>query len=328
MHCPRLDHYIRLNQDGTVGKCGHMVGERGFKNCEDLEKSKWLSGIKSKMASGLWPDECIRCQQSEKIKGKSVRTNSIDRHKLLYPVRKDYLIIGGVLDNVCNSACQSCYSGLSTKIGSLENKVYPRVDNYEAFRGLPLERALELDVNGGEPTASKNYKRILRDIPANIRIVRMNTNGYKMISEIEEILKKNIMVIVTLSFDGTDKVHDYCRWPVKWKNYQKTVDSYLALRDKYKLLKLDFWTTVSCLNVANLPDIMDFAKTKNIPIDWAFLHRPSVLNVRFTNHFTLKAKKISPDEIAIDEDNTQQLNDFIVQQDKLRGIDIKDYLNF
>ena len=173
----------------------------------------------------------------------------------------------------------------------------------------------------------KNYKKILRDIPANIRIVRMNTNGYKMISEIEEILKKNIMVIVTLSFDGTDKVHDYCRWPVKWKNYQKTVDSYLALRDKYKLLKLDFWTTVSCLNVANLPDIIDFARTKNIPHDWAFLKKPEVLNVKYKNIFTENAKHIS-NEVAIADDNNLKLKEFIGRQDSLRKIQAKDYFSF
>jgi hypothetical protein len=74
--------------------------------------------------------------------------------------------------------------------------------------------------------------------------------------------------------------------------------------------------------------MINFARNKGIPHDWAFLQRPSVLNVRYTNPLTLKAKQISPGEIAVDEDNTQQLNEFISQQDKLRGIDIKDYLNF
>ena len=38
-------------------------------------------------------------------------------------------------------------------------------------------RIVELDVNGGEPTASKNYKKLLSNLPSNIRIVRINTNG-------------------------------------------------------------------------------------------------------------------------------------------------------
>ena len=247
---------------------------------------------------------------------------------MLHPIRNDYLIVGGVLDNVCNSACQTCNAGLSTKIGSLESKNYPRVDNYVKFWELPQNRILEVDVNGGEPTASKNYKKILKTLPENVKIVRMNTNGSRMISELEDVLKRNIMVIVTMSLDGIGKVHDYTRWPIKWDNYKQTVDAYKDLQKKYKLLQLDFWSTVSCLNIKNLPDIINFAKNKNIPHDWAFLEQPSVLNVKYDNKFTRLAKSMSPKEIAVDRNNDKELEDFISRQDALRSIDIKDYFNF
>ena len=93
-------------------------------------------------------------------------------------------------------------------------------------------------------------------------------------------------------------------------------------------MQLDFWTTVSCLNIKNLPDIINFAKNKNIPHDWAFLEQPSVLNVRYTNKFTSKSKHISPTQIAVDRDNSKDLDEFIERQDRLRNIDIKDYFNF
>tara|TARA_Y100000592_G_scaffold5599_1_gene8059 strand:- start:1068 stop:1985 length:918 start_codon:yes stop_codon:yes gene_type:complete len=302
-----------------------MINAKGFESYEQLEHSEWLAGIRKTMGQGQWPMECFRCQRSEKTKGESIRTNSIARHKMLHPIKNDYLIVGGVLDNVCNSACQSCHAGLSTKIGSLQSKDYKRVDNYEVFKKLPHERIVEFDVNGGEPTASKNYKKILKSLPENVKIVRMNTNGSRMIPELEEVLKRKIMVIVTMSLDGIGKVHDYARWPIKWDNYEKTVDAYQELQKKYKLLQLDFWTTVSCLNVKNLPDIINFAKDKNIPHDWAFLEQPSVLNVKHTNKFTTPAKHMSPNEIAVDEDNSDELNAFVMKQDALRGIDIKDY---
>ena len=327
MHCPRIDHFIRLNQDGSVGKCGHMIKAKGFTSYEELEHSDWLRDIRDQMNKDQWPEECARCMHSENVKGESIRTNSIDRHKLLHPIRNDYLIVGGVLDNICNSACQSCNAGLSTKIGSLESKDYPRVNNKAVFDRLPKERIIELDVNGGEPTASKNYKKILKDLPRNVKIVRMNTNGSRMIGEIEDVLKKNIMVIVTMSLDGIGKIHDYARWPIKWENYKQTVDAYKSLQEKYKLLQLDFWTTVSCLNVKNLPDIINFAKNKDIPHDWAFLDKPSALNVGYTNKFTAVAKHIAPNKIAVFKDNTEELESFIRKQDLLRGIDIKNYYN-
>lgn len=328
MHCPRLDHFVRLNTDGTIGRCGHMVGAKGFASLDELDQSDWLKKIKTTMSRGVWPEECRRCQQSEKSKGESIRTNSIDRHKILKATRPDYLILGGVLDNTCNSACQSCHAGLSTKIGSLEQRDYIRVDNMRVLQGLPLHRIIELDVNGGEPTASRNYKQLLRQLPENVQIVRMNTNGSRMIKEIQQILERGITVIVTLSLDGLGKVHDYTRWPIKWQDYTRNLDAYIDLRERYKSLKLDFWTTVSCLNIGNLQEIREFAASKKIPHDWAFLNQPSVLSVRYSNRFTIRSKKLYPEQIAIDKNNDSDLDSFLQRQDQLRNIRSVDYLSF
>ena len=339
MYCPRLKHFVRLNQDGSIGKCGHMINAMGFKTFDKLDNSKWLKDIKDTMAKDEWPNECKRCQQTEELNGESIRTKSIERHKILHPRKDDYLVVGGVLDNVCNSACQTCNAGLSTKIGSLKSKNYPKVNNYETFWKLPLNRILEVDVNGGEPTASKNYKKILANLPPNTKIVRMNTNGSRMIQELETILRNRTMVIVTLSFDGTGDVHDYVRWPIKWKHYTKTVQAYKDLQKQYPLLKLNCWTTVSSLNVENLPSILDFAAEQGLDHDWAFLNTPDPLNVKYKNKFTIRAKqKLSKSsyaicrdiskKIAVAQDNNKLIELFIKKQDKLRNIDIKDYFNF
>ena len=339
MYCPRLKHFVRLNQDGSIGKCGHMINAMGFKTFDKLDNSKWLKDIKDTMAKDEWPNECKRCQQTEELNGESIRTKSIERHKILHPRKDDYLVVGGVLDNVCNSACQTCNAGLSTKIGSLKSKNYPKVNNYETFWKLPLNRILEVDVNGGEPTASKNYKKILANLPPNTKIVRMNTNGSRMIKELETILRNRTMVIVTLSFDGTGDVHDYVRWPIKWRNYIKTVQAYKDLQKQYPLLKLNCWTTVSSLNVENLPSILDFAAEQGLDHDWAFLNTPDPLNVKYKNKFTIRAKqKLSKSsyaicrdiskKIAVAQDNNKLIELFIKKQDKLRNIDIKDYFNF
>ena len=337
MYCPRLRHFVRLNQNGSIGKCGHMVNAMGFKTFKDLDESQWLQDMEDTMSKDKWPAECVRCEQTEKVSGESIRTKSIERHKILHPLNSNYLIVGGVLDNVCNSACQTCNAGLSTKIGSLEGKQYKRVDNYETFWQLPQNRILEVDVNGGEPTASKNYKKILANLPPNTRIVRMNTNGSRMIKELETILNTRAMVIVTLSFDGVGDVHDYVRWPIKWNNYVKSVQAYKNLQKQFPLLKLDTWTTVSSLNVANLPNILDFTTRYNLDHDWAFLDRPSVFNVKYKNRFTKKAKVILQsssypecrkiaDSVAVSDENDVDIMRYIQHQDNLRKINYTDYI--
>ena len=87
------------------------------------------------------------------------------------------------------------------------------------------------------------------------------------------------------------------------------------------------WTTVSCLNIKTLPDIIKFCKNRNIPHDWAFLEQPSVLSVRYKNRFTEEAKNVSPEDVAIDKNNDHLLELFMKRQDLLRGIDYKDYFN-
>ena len=339
MYCPRLKHFTRLNVDGTIGKCGHMTTYKGFTSFAEMEKSEWLEGVKNDMKFDIWPKDCLRCKQTEDLTGESIRTKSIERHNLLHPLNDDYLVVGGVLDNICNSACQTCNSGLSTKIGSLEGKNFPRINNYKNFWELPQNRILEVDVNGGEPTASKNYKKLLANLPVNTKIVRMNTNGSKMIKELETILRNRIMVIVTLSFDGVGDVHDYVRWPIKWKNYIKSVQAYKNLQKQFRLLKLNCWTTVSSINVENLPSILDFTVEHGLDHDWAFLNDPDALNVKYKNKFTLSAKeklKTSSyavcrdiaDKIAIDKDNDEQIDLYIKRQDYIRKININDYFNF
>lgn len=328
MFCPRLDHFVRLNANGRIGKCGHMTNPKDFESFEQLEQSTWLKDIRGKMELDKWPSECQRCQQTEAHTGESIRTKSIERHKILYPKNSRYLIVGGVLDNICNSACQSCSADLSTKIGSLESKQYKKTNNIGQFRTIPQHRILEIDVNGGEPTASPNYRKLIADAPNNVKIVRMNTNGSRVIPELKGLLDRGIMVIVTLSLDGTGATHDYVRWPILWKNYQETVDEYLRMREKNKLLKLDFWTTVSCLNINDLDNIKKYASSRDINHSYAFLNLPEVYSVRFKNKFTNAAKHLAPTQIGIDVDNSEKLDLYIKKQDYLRKINIRDYLSF
>ena len=114
---------------------------------------------------------------------------------------------------------------------------------------------------------------------------------------------------------------------------------YKQLQKQFPLLKLNFWTTVSSLNVENLPNILDFATENNIDHDWAFLNEPDALNVKYKNKLTLNAKeKLSnssyavcrdiANKIAIDKDNTEQLDLYIKRQDYIRKININNYLSF
>jgi len=294
MRCPRLDHFVRFNHTGNVSRCGHMIGAPEFDTLEAMESSRWLQDIKQSMDKDIWPKECARCEQTERISGISIRTHSIEFDQT--QTQKDYLTVGGVLDNVCNSACMTCHEGLSTKIGSLKSKQYTIVDNTNRFWSLPQDRIVHLDLNGGEPSHSKNYKAVLANLPPNVESIRLNTNCSTVLHELVDLVNRGIKVTVTVSLDGIRDVHDFIRWPIKWDKFYTNLMEY-----KRMPVKLNLWTTVSRLNVKQLPEIIAFAKLHGIDHEYAYLKHPAVLDV--------------------DNRDQESLDAYIQEQKQLRGME-------
>jgi len=323
MYCPRLDHFVRFNPNGTVSRCGHMVNFPQFNTLDEMNSSLWLDTIQTTMAQGQWPNECVRCQDSELNGNKSVRQYFLDEHDHNVSIMCDYLVLGGVLDNICNSACQTCNENLSTKIGSLTTRDYIKIDNSNKLDLLPLDRIIKIDINGGEPSASLNYVKLLENLPPNVKNLRLNTNGSRVLTSLTKLIDRGVKVTVTVSLDGIGSVHDYVRWPIKWSAVERNLLAYKGMN----LHELNTWTTVSALNIGNLKQIQSYVKQHDIDHSYALLEQPSVLSVKYSNHFTRTADV--PDElktiVAQDEDNTVELQLFTYKQDKLRDIKLWDY---
>lgn len=276
MRCPRLDHFVRFNPNGTVSRCGHMVNAPQFDSLENMESSTWLAKTREKMQSGTWPTECVRCQEIEAESPSSIRIHALALDESTE--QKDYLQVGGVLDNVCNAACMTCNETLSTRIGALNGRGFPVYNNLDKFWELPQERIVHLDINGGEPSYSKNYKQLLANLPPNLRTLRLNTNCGTVLYELESIYQRGIEVTVTVSCDGIGPVHDFARWPIPWQKFYDNLMIYKGMP-----VRLNLWTTVSVLNVDDLPNIVAFAKQHEIDHSWAYLKQPWQLSVHNTD---------------------------------------------
>jgi MoaA/NifB/PqqE/SkfB family radical SAM enzyme len=246
-----------------------MVNAPKFDSLAEMESSMWLIKVREKMSSGQWPSECQRCQETEP---NSIRSYAVNLHE--QTDYEDYLQVGGVLDNVCNAACLTCNEDLSTRIGNLNGTKFPVYNNLDRFWQLPQERILHLDINGGEPSYSKNYKRLLQNLPPNLKTLRLNTNCSTVLTELLDIAQRGIKVTVTVSCDGIGQVHDTVRWPVTWKTFYDNLMSY-----KNMPVNLNLWTTVSVLNVDDLPNIQAFAREHGIDHSWAYLNQPWQLSV-------------------------------------------------
>jgi sulfatase maturation enzyme AslB (radical SAM superfamily) len=290
MYCPRLDHFVRFNSNGTVSRCGHMVNAPQFDSLTDMESSTWLAKTREKMQVDQWPTECQRCQETE--------PNSIRQYAIKLDQQtdqQDYLQVGGVLDNVCNAACLTCNETLSTRIGSLRGQGFPVYNNLERFWQLPQDRIVHLDINGGEPSYSKNYKSLLANLPPNLRTLRLNTNCSTVLTQLIDIVARGIEVTVTVSCDGIGAVHELTRWPILWETFYRNLMTYKSMP-----IKLNLWTTVSVLNLDDLPNIQAFAQEHGIDHSWAYLKEP--------------------EELAVGNVDTEARDRYISKQKQLRGM--------
>jgi molybdenum cofactor biosynthesis enzyme MoaA len=270
-----------------------MVKQPQFNNLEVMESSEWLAVVKKSMHNDIWPDECVRCKETEQLTSTSIRLNAINFDKL--QKLNDYLSVGGVLDNVCNSACLTCDENHSTLIGGLKSKTYTIVDNSNAFWSLPIERVVHLDISGGEPSHSKNYKHILANLPKSIRSVRLNTNCSSVLEELWDLCRRGVQVTVTVSLDGIGPVHDFVRWPVRWEKFYANLQRYMEMP-----VKLNTWTTISALNVDDLPNIIKFTQEHKLDHSYAYLKEPF--------------------ELAVENKGSIESLAYIQKQKQLRGI--------
>jgi organic radical activating enzyme len=270
-----------------------MVNPPQFDSLAQMDSSKWLRKVRDQFAMGEWPAECRRCQEVEYRGPSSIRIHSIALDHL--ETQKDYLQVGGVLDNVCNAACLSCDSDHSSRIGALSGRTFPIRDNTNRFWELPQERIRHLDINGGEPSYSKNYLTLLGNLPPNLKTLRLNTNCSTVLAELVDVAKRGIEVTVTVSCDGIGAVHEQVRWPLKWDQFYTNLMTYKSMP-----VKLNLWTTVSQLNVDDLPNIQAFANEHSIDHSYAYLQHPR--------------------ELAVDNNNQEEVDAYIQKQRELRGL--------
>jgi len=344
MHCPRLDHFVKLHSpkkrsgNGVVNTCCHMVDPPRFINYETMINSEWLKNTKAIFAEGKFPKECIRCEEVEVLNSSiaSIRQAAIEEDK--NQTKEDYLIADIMLDNICNSACQFCFPSISTKVGSLYSSNYTIYDNTEYFKELPLDRIVQLDITGGEPSNSKNVKNLLNNLPPNVQTIRVNTNCSSFMDELIKLIDKKIKLSITISLDGVEKVHEYVRWPIKWNIFYKTLLEYkkFAMANS-ELVNVNLWSTVNSLNINDLENISEFAKDVDLSHSFSFLNEPEQLNICYENNLTLLAKekfansnnqiiKNIYSKIACRRNNQVEFDTYVNEQDKLRSINIQNYL--
>jgi MoaA/NifB/PqqE/SkfB family radical SAM enzyme len=262
---------------------------------EDIWHSVDLTMLRTKFLNNERPEECRLCWTEEESNVKSLRQQTINGVIDLENPKLTYLSLK--LSNKCNLACRICSPHLSSlwqsqfkklNIELLPAEMFETID-LEKFQGGRLDSLHTLSTNlhqlliyGGEPLINDeviNYLEYLSTsgISKNIQLT-LNTNGTVYSEKFISIFKNFKSVDIFLSIDDIEKRFEYQRWPAKWEKIDANIQNYARLSDN---IKVEFYPSVSVLNILNIDELLEKLSNYNIPITFNnIIHDPQLLSIR------------------------------------------------
>lgn len=165
--------------------------------------------------------------------------------------------------NLCNGQCVTCNSHLSSAWAALENKS-------SQYKGLDLGqldidwgKIVSLSFVGGEPLLEKKNFAVLENLiehnNTNCAISFVTNGSVELAPHQLEILQKFKRLNVCLSIDGTGKVFEYIRYPLKWDTLLTNISFFKTITND---ISVSFM--VSNLNIYYYSELVDFFKANNL----------------------------------------------------------------
>jgi MoaA/NifB/PqqE/SkfB family radical SAM enzyme len=173
----------------------------------------------------------------------------------------------------CNSRCIMC---LYWRQQSYENEL--TIDEIGKMFRNPLFSSLEkLVLSGGEPTLREDLvdiARVVLDCCPWIKEVSLISNGLEpdlVTGKVRELLelinsRENIKFAVSISLDGYGEIHEEIRRvPQAFERVSETLNRLKEMRDRMPFY-LCSTSVVQPVNIGNIPGLIEYAQTINLPI--------------------------------------------------------------
>lgn len=242
------------------------------------DRDQRFQNFKKQLSQNKFPAECSACEIQERT-GHSLRTSLDNLHPVVNPVypREWHIVFG----SICNLACWTCNENFSTKIqhhkiraGLLpESFVAPNTDfgfNWENLKNNIVKSYqyhddVRICVLGGEPAFNpvvlEFINFLLTEGYASRTKLEITTNGTKNKRLFDALEKsqnwKDLHVFV--SVDAIGSRAEWIRYDSNWQEVDASIDYYIRCADYVEL-----HTTLSVLNIQDLPDVVSYAQKKNI----------------------------------------------------------------
>jgi MoaA/NifB/PqqE/SkfB family radical SAM enzyme len=291
------------------------------------------------------PAACQKCWSVENVGGLSRRM--LNNQSILYRYNcteeqiiedcrqgKNKIILYQITtSNLCDQACVTCSSRLSTKWAEVEHRagIKPKPFFQADLDAININYAdaYRIGFVGGEPffdpTTFKVLRRLIEHNNRDVAVTFTTNGGSKFNQQQLELVKQFKHVGIIVSIDGTGPVFEYMRWPGRWDQLVSNILDYQTISN----VKVSY--TVSSVNAWYYNQTMSWFEENNLEVGnlnpvyyptWCSLNSmPAELKkiIKNQNNALAKFCEITGQEISIETFITQ-----IKNQDQVRGTSIEE----
>lgn len=314
--------------------------------CCLLPKNTDIARVKHDLLAGIKSPACTTCWQVESSGKKSKRQfeNELLDYKLDRDLDKiqedcktkiiDPLVYQIQTSNLCNQACVTCNSYLSSKWAEIERRIgtvpCPTFKIKLSNVDVNYATARRIEFVGGEPFFDPTTFQILvlliehNNTDCFISVV---TNGSISLSDHQlNVLSKFTDLNICISIDGVGPVFEYMRWPAKWPTLLNNIEKFKKIT---KNISISY--TISSLNVLYYQQTVDWFQSQNLRYNHNIVTTPEWIGL---NNAPVQIKELLRDnsfasacsEITGKETDVVEYQRLLEEQDWAKKINIKDYL--
>lgn len=294
--------------------------------------SKEGDALRASLLRGERPSACRKCWREEDAGIRSQRQKANDLWaEEAKAVQEDpqsrpplrYLDLR--LGNECNLACKMCNPYSSRKVIAdwpelsrlapmtgdgieIDQATLARLQRADGASMDVLERALDtvllIYFSGGEPLLLARHRevleRVLRSGRAHEIRLKYSTNLTLLPDDVLEAWRGFREIWLNVSLDAIGDLNSYIRPPSDWKKIERNLE-----KARQSGAQVGIVTTVQTYNVFRLPEVLRFARERNLPVVLNFLHQPRLFSILAMPAF-LKARlaeafakaEVHPDDSA------------------------------
>jgi sulfatase maturation enzyme AslB (radical SAM superfamily) len=322
-------------------------------HCCLLPQTYDIDKIRSEMKQGIRPRECGKCWHLEDhnlLSDRQIKNSALDFYLkkniqdiMLDATEEKIFMVKTITSFTCNGACIYCNSKSSSYWNIIERRIDSTIPirsyNFIGLDGVEKEINLAeiktLSLIGGEPLLERRNFEILQrliDVGNTDVFISVVTNASIDLSPVyRSMLASFPNLNLCLSIDGRHGIFDYQRWPLKWSDVERNIETYRTLTNNISVN-----CTISNVSVLYYDDIKTWFKSQQIPWLPNPVHEPEIFspkNLPVSTKLYLRDVLDSDDYHAFIGDPYHQSpglwQDFLEQinkQDQAKGINIRNFV--